>query len=116
MSNADFRAMREYLGLPAHWLAERFEVNHRTVQKWDSGEARVLEGISLQMEALEMDTELAVARFVAELHDDAEMYFEIPRTYEDLEELEEYEDMPLDWWRMVGARVRTERGAVLVWM
>ena len=116
MSNADFRAMREYLGLPAQWLAERLEVNPRTVQKGDSGEARIPEGISLQMESLESFTEGAVARFVDELHDDAEMCFEIPRTHGDLEELEEYADMPLDWWRMVGARVRTERGAVLMWM
>ncbi|EFQ0234009.1 helix-turn-helix domain-containing protein [Schaalia turicensis] len=116
MSNADFRAMREYLGLPAQWLAERLEVNTRTVQKWDSGEARIPEGISLQMESLESFTGGVVARFVDELHDDAEVYFEIPRTHEDLEEVEEYADMPLDWWRMVGARVRTEHGAVLGWM
>lgn len=116
MSNADFRAMREYLGLPAQWLAERLEVNTRTVQKWDSGEARIPEGISSRMESLESFTGGVVARFVDELHDDAEMYFEIPRTHEDLEEMDEYADMPLDWWRMVGARVRTERGVVLEWM
>lgn len=116
MSNADFRAMREYLGLPAQWLADRFEVNTRTVQKWDSGEARIPEGISSKMEALESFTGGVVARFVDELRDDAEMYFEIPRTHEDLEEMDEYADMPLDWWRMVGARVRTMRGGFLEWM
>lgn len=116
MSNADFRAMREYLGLPAQWLAERFEVNTRTVQKWDSGEALIPKEISEEMRSLEFDTRLVVARFVDELHDNGEMCFEIPRTHEDLEEMEEHADMPLDWWRMVGARVRTERGGFLEWM
>lgn len=38
MSPAEFKTISESLGLTAQWLADRFAVNLRTVQYWQSGD------------------------------------------------------------------------------
>jgi hypothetical protein len=35
VKGTEFRCKREYLGLPAAWLARKMEVDLRTVQRWE---------------------------------------------------------------------------------
>lgn len=41
MSGAELKTIREYLGLPASWLATKAEVRERTVNYWESGKTPV---------------------------------------------------------------------------
>lgn len=41
MTGAELKTIREYLGLPASWLAAKAEVRERTVNYWESGKTPV---------------------------------------------------------------------------
>ncbi|QBP29703.1 helix-turn-helix DNA binding domain protein [Mycobacterium phage Typha] len=45
MTPAEFRIMREYLGLPPVWMAERLGVRERTVARWEHGHAPIPPGV-----------------------------------------------------------------------
>src|SRR5690606_36388832 len=46
LTAAEFKTLREHLGIPGEWLARRFGVSDRSVRHWDSGEYPVPERIS----------------------------------------------------------------------
>src|SRR5690606_11775491 len=37
LTAAEFKTLREHLGIPGEWLARRFGVSDRSVRHWDSG-------------------------------------------------------------------------------
>lgn len=107
MTSATFRALREYLGLPGSWLAAYLEVSERTIRKWDQGESPIPPGVAEELEHLAQVTTDFVDREAERLrHDPAGTWpFEIPRRVHDLHAMTPTTDLPIDWWRNVGARL-----------
>ena len=70
MTDAEFRVVREQLGLDQQWIAGCLGVALRSVQRWENGDSPVPDGVRRQMEAWERDTAETVGRAVAQLGDD----------------------------------------------
>lgn len=106
MTSATFRATREYLGLPGSWLAAHLDVAERTVRKWDQGESPIPAGIAEELQRLAAMTREHVERETVRLTGHPEHWpFEIPRGTYDLDQMTPRNDLPIDWWRNVGARL-----------
>lgn len=119
MTAATFRAMREYLGLSGAWLADQLKVSPRTVRKWDQGEAPIPAGVADEMQRLATMTREFVDREADRLrtHPETMGPFEIPRHRDDIAQMTPATDLPIDWWRAVGARLMEEiPGLWLDWM
>ncbi len=60
MTPAEFRVVREYLGLTGDWLATHLGVSSRTVRHWEQGKYPIPDGVRLVVEGLEQYTADAV--------------------------------------------------------
>ena len=69
MTDAEFRMVREHLGLDQQWIADRLDVAVRSVQRWEQGDSQVPDGVRLQMEAWERETAETVGLAIDRLHD-----------------------------------------------
>ena len=117
MNSATFRAVREHLGLPASWCAARFDVQERTIRKWDQGDALVPAGVAADVWAIAEQTREFVDAQAVALRGEFPAIFEIPRNAHDLAEMTPVNDFPLDWWRSVGAQLLTRvPGLTLEWI
>lgn len=61
MSSAEFRVLRENLGLTTQWIAEELGVHHRTARRWDDGELAVPTRAATQLRAWHAAADAAVA-------------------------------------------------------
>lgn len=108
MSAAEFRVVRESLGLTTRWVAEFLEVAERTVHRWEGGQSPIPDGVRRTMRYVEGNTADAVAaktetcrvnptRPLLTYRTDAEYWAEHPtRSY------------PASWHRALAARVARE--------
>ncbi len=120
MTPADFKTIRESLGISAQWLATAVRVDQRTVRRWEDGAiplradvVDLLTRLDEQMKAdvgAEMDQVLADLRAVAEpaamldsLSPDDWPVLAIPRVDADVIN---GGDLPASYHRAVAARVR----------
>jgi len=62
---AEFRCLREYLGLPLGWTAAALDVAERTVNRWESGVTPVPEHAAKALRKLSLYTDTAVASLMA---------------------------------------------------
>lgn len=53
MTDAEFRVVREFLGLTGDWLADHLGVSGRTVRHWEQGKYPIPDGVRLEIERLE---------------------------------------------------------------
>lgn len=108
MTDAEFRVVREYLGLTGDWLANHLGVSPRTVRHWEQGKFAIPDGVRLEMERMEHDTAQYVADVAHKLMDmpdpgvyvyrtDAEFHADVPDA-----------DWPASWQRAVIARIAYE--------
>ena len=67
MTAAEFRILRERLGVTTEWLAGYLEVALRTIRRWEHGHSVVPRAVALEMEGLEESTERFVAAVAHEL-------------------------------------------------
>src|SRR5690554_852097 len=116
LTAAEFKTLREHLGIPGEWLARRFGVSDRSVRHWDSGKYPVPERISRWMRWLAEETEATVAwiaerletspeseRLLVTYRNDAELY---ARVADDPHRgLYPDDDVPAAWHRRMAARV-----------
>jgi DNA-binding transcriptional regulator YiaG len=56
MTDAEFRVVREYLGLTEEWLATLLGVSSRTVHHWQEGKFAIPDGVRLAVEHLQDQT------------------------------------------------------------
>lgn len=61
MSSAEFRVLRENLGLTTQWIADELGVHHRTARRWDDGELAVPARAAVQLRAWHAAADDAVA-------------------------------------------------------
>lgn len=108
MTPAEFKVVREFLGLTGDWLAAHLDVSPRTVRHWEQGKYAIPDGVRLAVEDLEARTAEFINGVVEKLidiaapvvityRDDAEYHAAHPET-----------SFPASWHRSVVARVAQE--------
>lgn len=110
MTDAEFRVVREYLGLTGEWLAGHLGVSERTVRYWEQGRYTIPEGVRLAMEGLEEETAQFVSNVVDVLRDsnDTDLTILTYRTDAEYRAAHPEVDWPASWHRAVVARVAQE--------
>ena len=108
MTPAEFKVVREYLGLTGDWLADHLGVSGRTVRHWAPGKYAIPDGVRLEIEDLEARTGQYVSGVIEKLVD-------IPDpgiiTYRDDDEYHAAHPeipFPASWHRAVCARIAQE--------
>ncbi len=80
MTDAEFRVVREHLGLDQQWIADRLGVALRSVQRWENDNNPVPDGVRRQMEAWEQQTAVTVGLAVDRLRNARDL---VVATYRD---------------------------------
>jgi len=99
MTDAEFRMVREALGLSGEWLASWLGVTLRTLRRWEAGHSPVPDGIRVEMETLEATAVEQTEYLLQQLRDSADAVLTLPR---------ETDTWSPGWWRMVAYRVAAE--------
>ncbi|MEU2603299.1 helix-turn-helix domain-containing protein [Streptomyces albus] len=114
MTAAEFKVVREFLGLTGDWLAGHLGVSPRTVRHWEQGKYAIPDGVRLEIEKLERQTGEFVSGIVEKLMD-------LPNpgviTYRDDDEYHAAHPeipFPAAWHRAVVARVAQEVPALSI--
>ena len=114
LTAAEFKTLREHLGIPGEWLARRFGVSDRSVRHWDSGKYPVPERISRWLRWLAEETEATVSWIAERLENSPERLLVTYRNDEELDAcaaddpyrgLYPDDDLPAAWHRRMAARV-----------
>lgn len=102
MTGAEFRVVREFLGLTTAWMAAHLGVAERTVHRWEGGAAAVPDGVRLQVEQWETDTARTVDLGIESLPEGAGVL-----TYRTDADYRAHEDgqWTASWHRAVVARI-----------
>ncbi|MFI2078537.1 helix-turn-helix domain-containing protein [Streptomyces triculaminicus] len=108
MTPAEFKVVREFLGLTGDWLAGHLGVSGRTVRSWEAGKHPIPDGVRLEIEDLEARTAGFISGCISQLKDLPD-----PRviTYrDDTEYHTTHPEMPFpaSWHRAVIARIAQE--------
>lgn len=103
MTAAEFRMVRDWLGVPAEWLAGHLGVALRTIRRWESGRYEIPDGKAELVEQLEARASATVEALVAHLADAPVTSISIPTP-----DAGEVEGFPPGWHRMIAARVAQE--------
>lgn len=104
MTNANFHLDRRLLGLPVEWLAQKLDVNERTVRRWDTGVTDAPPGVMAFMEGLTTEAFDRLEDMVESLPQGAMVA--VPRRDEDVQSDLDY---PATWHLALAARLRDER-------
>lgn len=113
MTDAEFRCVREWLGVTGDWLAAHLGVEGRTVRRWEAGTSAIPDGVRAEMEHLEEATGNAVDILVGHLRDVRDPEVEVYRSDA------EYRTAtggtwPAAWWRRVAMRAALEVDGVSI--
>lgn len=114
MTSAEFKVVREFLGLTGDWLAAHLDVSPRTVRHWEQGKYAIPDGVRLAVGDLEQRTAEFINGIVGKLldlpdpavityRDDAEYHVAHPEI-----------GFPASWHRAVVARVAQEVPALSI--
>jgi hypothetical protein len=114
MTDAEFRVVREFLGLTGDWLAGHLGVSPRTVRHWEQGKYPVPDGVRLEMEDLERRTGEWIDRLVPQLLDLPDPGAYVYRTDEDYHAAHPEISFPASWHRAVVARIAQEVPALQI--
>ncbi|MEU9611850.1 DUF1870 family protein [Streptomyces sp. NPDC048209] len=108
MTDAEFRVIRDWLGLTGDWLAGHLGVSDRTVRHWEQGKFSIPDGVWEEVERLEADTALTVANAVGQLMDMPEPGIITYRTDAEFRAAHPEVSFPASWHRQVVARIAQE--------
>jgi transcriptional regulator with XRE-family HTH domain len=108
MTDAEFKVVREYLGLTGDWLAAHLGVSPRTVRHWEQGKYPIPDGVRLTIEDLEARTAQFVGGIVDKLLDSSAEGLVTYRNDEEYHAAHPEIPFPASWHRAVVARVAQE--------
>lgn len=108
MSDAEFRCLREWLGLTTRWVADHLGVAERTVHRWEAGVSTVPAGVSAELLRLSEITYTALDGLVDQLLDLPEPGVITYRTDDDYHRHHPEQDWPASWHRALCARLADE--------
>jgi hypothetical protein len=114
MTNAEFRVVREFLGLSGPWLAMHLGVSDRTIRHWEAGRYPIPDGVRLAVEQIEADAGRAVSTGVdalMDLPDPAVLTYPSDEEYHTAHPEITY---PASWHRAVIARIAQEVPALVI--
>ncbi|WP_433460676.1 helix-turn-helix domain-containing protein [Micromonospora sp. CA-248212] len=116
MTDAEFRVVREHLGLTGDWLAGHLGVSARTVRHWEQGKYPIPDGVRLAMEGLEAETAQFVTAIVGTLlaSNETDLVVLTYRSDADYRAAHPDLDWPASWHRAVVARVAQEVPALSI--
>lgn len=107
MQPAEFRAVREYLGLTHEWVAAGLGVTDRTVRSWESGRHPIPDGVRVEVERWEAHAASAVGQVVERALDAPDPVVLVPRDGD-------LDGWPARWWRHVTMRAAVEVPGLVV--
>jgi len=99
MSAAEFRIIRERLGLSQEWLARYLNVSRQTIAQWEKGKYQVPDGVANEMTKLESEFNALVFNMASKLLKSSDREIRVYRFDE-----ESHDNFPAMWHRMVAAR------------
>lgn len=108
MTDAEFKVVREFLGLTGDWLATHLSVSSRTVRHWEQGKFPIPDGVRLAMEDLERRTGEFIDGIVPQLLDLPDPGVVTYRTDAEYRAAHPEIPFPAAWHRAVVARVAQE--------
>lgn len=108
MTDAEFRVVREHLGLTGDWLAGHLDVSPRTVRHWEQGRYSIPDGVRLAVEDLEQRTASFVGALVEKLLDVPDPAVLVYRNDDEYREAHPEIKFPASWHRAVVARIAQE--------
>lgn len=108
MTDAEFRVVREFLGLTGDWLAGHLSVTPRTVRHWEQGKYPIPDGVRLVIEDLEARTGEFIGALVPQLMDLPDPGVITYRTDAEYHEAHPEVPFPASWHRAVVARLALE--------
>lgn len=108
MTDAEFRVVREYLGLPQDWLAAHLQVTERTVRRWEAGTSLIPDGVRLELEDIEARTGEFISRVIDSIMDVPDPVIVTYRSDDDYRAAHPDQPWPASWHRAVVARVAQE--------
>ena len=108
MSDAEFRCLREWLGLTTAWVADHLDVAERTVHRWEAGVSPVPAGVSSELLRLSEVTYDALNGLTGKLMDLPEPSVLTYRTDADHHVHHPEQDWPASWHRALCARLADE--------
>lgn len=107
MTPAEFKTVRESLGLSAQWLATHWSVSLRSIRNWEDGTSPIPPNISAELTAIEDYVDDAAERMIEAIESvpqnpqDLAIY-EVPRVDADSPDI-----YPASLHRAIGARIRS---------
>nr|PZN23928.1 MAG: transcriptional regulator [Mycolicibacterium hassiacum] len=114
MTPAEFKIIRELLGLTGDWLADHLGRTPRTVRHWEQGKYTIPEGVRAELQDLQRRTRDYVDQLVAHLSRSPDPVAYVYRTDEDYHAADPSSPFPASWHRMVIARVALEVPALSI--
>lgn len=105
MTDAEFKVVREFLGVTGDWLADHLGVSPRTVRHWEQGKYPIPDGVRLAVENLESTAAQQVTATVEMLNDAPDAVIAIPRAGTDCPPACPW---PPSWHRAIAARIAQE--------
>jgi hypothetical protein len=114
MTDAEFKVVREFLGLSGDWLAAHLGVSGRTVRHWEQGKYPIPDGVRLAMEDLEARTGEFISGVIQKLMDLPDPGVITYRTDAEYHAAHPEVPFPASWHRAVIARVAQEVPALAI--
>lgn len=108
MTGAEFKVVREYLGLSTRWLSDRWGKPERTIQRYDVGESPIPDWVRESMEELSQLTAGFVSTAIDGCRDTAAPAMLTYRTDRDYRLHNPKAGWSASWHRAVVARVAQE--------
>ncbi|MFJ9799882.1 helix-turn-helix domain-containing protein [Streptomyces sp. NPDC101145] len=108
MTDAEFKVIREFLGLTGDWLAAHLGVSPRTVRHWEAGKYAIPDGVRIAIEELEVQTAEFIDGVVDKLRDSDADGLVTYRTDEEYHAAHPDVPFPASWHRAVIARIVQE--------
>lgn len=114
---AELRCLREFLGLPPVWLADRLNVRERTLHRWEAAVIPIPDGVAVEVEALANDAGDIVDALVQQYEKSGGGELVTYRTDEDYRSVGDLGLIyPASWHRAIAARVAEQvSGITLVY-
>ncbi|GAX57263.1 helix-turn-helix domain-containing protein [Streptomyces olivochromogenes] len=114
MTDAEFKVVREFLGLTGDWLAAHLGVSSRTVRHWEQGKYPIPDGVRLAIEDLERRTGEFIGGAVDKLMDIPDPGLITYRSDAEYHAAHPEADFPASWHRAVVARIAQEVPALSI--
>jgi hypothetical protein len=108
MTPAEFKVVRDFLGLTGDWVAAHLGVSSRTVRHWEQGKYPIPDGVRLELEDLEARTAGFVSGVIEKLMDIPDPGVITYRSDEEYHAAHPDVPFPASWHRAVTARVAQE--------